>query len=337
MVSRASVVTLTLAVCLSTLVRAQVDPHGKTQSSDSVIAALEGKVLAPDGRPLPGVHVEVDQAGTAIPVTSTYTESDGTFAIYNIPKGTYEIMAESGDFRVADAIIVQPEPRVLELRFPSDTMSYYQDPTISVARILVPESAKKIYRKAYADFAKGNNDEADALLEEALLIEPRFADALSLRGVLEMQKQDMEQAQQYLEAATHVDPAYSAAYIELGALYNHEGRFDDALRVSERGISLSPHSWQLYFEMAKASVSVGMYQKALQFARQAQRLGGDGFASLHLVKACALYPLKLYKDARYEVQAVLTRDPKGVTAKQAQALLAEIDAAERPVTAVAVP
>jgi tetratricopeptide (TPR) repeat protein len=279
---------------------------------------------------MPGIRVEVDEASTAVPITSTYTEADGTFALYNIPKGTYEVVAESGDARVSDDVILQPD-RPLELRFAGDTINYYSDGTVSVAHILVPERARKLYSKAYAAFTEGKNEEAELLVDQALQIEPHFADALSLRGLLDMQKPDLQEAQQYLEAAIHVDPAYSPAYIALGAVYNHEGRFDDALRASERGISLSPRSWQAYFEMAKASVSRGMYQKALQFARQAQRLGGNSFASLHLVKACALYPMKLYKDARYEIQAVISREPKGTSAKQAQALLAEIDAAEPPI------
>ncbi len=331
MVSRASVVTLTLALCLTSFSRAQINQDSESQSASSIIAAVEGKVLAPDGRPLPGIRVEVDEASTAVPITSTYTQADGTFALYNIPKGTYEVVAESGDARVSDDVILQPERPSLELRFAGETTNYYSDPTISVAHILVPESAKKLYNKAYAAFAEGKSDEAGWLVDQALQIEPHFADALSLRGLLDMQKPDLQEAQEYLEAAIHVDPAYSPAYIALGAVYNHEGRFDDAIRTSERGISLSPRSWQAYFEMAKAAVSKGMYQKALQFARQAQRLGGNSFASLHLVKACALYPMKLYKDARYEIQAVMTREPKGTSAKQAQALLAEIDAAESPI------
>jgi hypothetical protein len=49
MVSRASVVTLTLALCLTSFSRAQINQDSK--SASAVIAAVEGKVVAPDGRP----------------------------------------------------------------------------------------------------------------------------------------------------------------------------------------------------------------------------------------------------------------------------------------------
>ena len=116
-------------------------------------ALRRASTLAPMAARPPGIHAgEVDEASTAVPITSTYTQADGTFALYNIPKGSYEVVAESDDARVSDDVILQPERPSLELRFPGNTAAYYSDPTIS-ARILVPESAK-LYRKAYAAFTQ---------------------------------------------------------------------------------------------------------------------------------------------------------------------------------------
>jgi TolA-binding protein len=70
-----------------------------------------------------------------------------------------------------------------------------------------------------------------------------------------------------------------------------------------------------------------MYAQGLQLARQAQRLSGNSFAAVHLIKAYALVPMRLYKDAKYELQAFLSREPKGNSAQQAQTLLAEVEAA----------
>jgi TolA-binding protein len=44
------------------------------------------------------------------------------------------------------------------------------------------------------------------------------------------------------------------------------------------------------------------------------------------MKAYAMVPLKLYNDARHELQAFLSRDPKGKNAEQAQSLLAQVSA-----------
>jgi TolA-binding protein len=73
-----------------------------------------------------------------------------------------------------------------------------------------------------------------------------------------------------------------------------------------------------------------MYAQGLQLARQAQRLSGNSFAAVHLIKAYALVPMRMYKDAKYELQAFLSREPKGNSAQQAQTLLAEVEAALPP-------
>ena len=71
------------------------------------LSQLQGRVLQADGKPAPGVHVELDEARTALPITSTYTQTDGTFELYNIPKGDYELVAESPDSIATNPVTVQ--------------------------------------------------------------------------------------------------------------------------------------------------------------------------------------------------------------------------------------
>jgi tetratricopeptide (TPR) repeat protein len=287
---------------------------------------VRGTILRSDGRPASDVHVELDQDGTAIPVSSTYTEQDGAFELYNIPGGSYELVAESKDARVDQHVQLQSGESEVQLRLPRNTASIQEAaPTVSVVQMMVPESAQKLLRKALAAFEHGNYDKSKSLLDSALQIDPQYAEALTLRGSIEMSQGDLSGAQQDLERAVQVDPNYSGAYVELGAIYNHQGRFDDATGVSERGLTISPRSWQGYFEMAKAAIGKGMYEKGLQLAARAQRLSGNSFAAVHLIKAYALLPMRFYKDAKYELQAFLSREPNSSNARQAQMLLAEID------------
>ena len=333
MVSRALVVALLLPLAISVVSAQTFEIVSRSDNANRLAASLSGKVLNADGRPAGGVRVELNDPNTAVPVSSAYTQPDGSFELYNIPQGSYEVVAESGDTEVSDAVAVDSSRPPLELRFPRASAAQYGDgATVSVAQMLVPDQARKYYRRGLDAYRHGHDDEAQSNIEQALLIAPEYADALTLRGMIEMQRHDLQAAQGYLEHAIRIDSSSAAAYVALGAVYNHEGRYDDALQASERSTSLSPRTWQGYFEMAKAAVGKGMYQKALLLARQAERFGGGGFSSLHLVKACALYPLKLYKDAREEVQTVLLHEPKSPSAQQAQSLLAEINAASGPKT-----
>jgi hypothetical protein len=48
---------------------------------DSAQEALQGQVLNPKRQPSTGIRGELDNPRTAIPVTSTYAQPDGRFAI----------------------------------------------------------------------------------------------------------------------------------------------------------------------------------------------------------------------------------------------------------------
>lgn len=328
MVSRARVVTLFLSFLLITpYICAQVSQSNSQFRAE--IAALQGKVLNAQGQPASGIHIEIDDATTAVPVTSTYTQPDGTFELYNIPQGNYEVIADSRDSEVSDQVSLHPGKAGVELRLPANQIAPNPlDATVSVAQMLVPFSAQKMYNKAYKCFRNGKYTEAEKQLDGALQIDPNYADAITLRALIALSNPDIITAGQLLEHAIQVDPNNSSAYIALAAVYNHEGRFDEAMRASQKGLSLAPRAWQAYLELAKASIAKSMYRSSLQFLRQAERLGGSSYAEVHLVKAYALVPLKLYKEAKYELQASLTREHQGQTAQQAQTMLAQITALE---------
>ncbi len=324
---------------LSTLTSAQISqflPGGDWMSPSPMegnrltpsASNLDGKVLSPNGHPAAGIRVELHDGTAEAPIAATYTAPDGSFEMYNIPSGSYEVVAQTGSLEVRDHVAVQWATPRLELRLPRNSRPFLPDATISVAQMLVPRRALTAYDKACHAFTEEQFDKADGFLDQALEADPQFAGALTLRGLIEMQHQDLSAAQQHLEAAIQSDPNYGAAYMALGAVYNHQGRFDDAFEVSQRGITLSPRSWQGYFEMAKAAIAKGMYQKGLQLAKQAEKLGGSSFASVHLMKAYALIPLKLYKDAGYELRAFLSQQPKGEDSQQAQRMLAGLSAPE---------
>jgi len=295
----------------------------------TAIAALAGKVVGADGRPLPGIHVELDDPSTSMPVTSTFTQPDGSFELYNIPKGNYEVVAESADLQIINPILVDSERPSLELQLPKTASSPGPlDATTSVVHMLVPAKAQRLYNRAFTDFSRGKCDEADKQLDAALQMDDEFPDALTLRGLIEMRKGQFSSGQMYLERAIKADPSQSAAYVALAAVYNHNGQFDDALRASEKGLSFAPRTWQAYLEMAKASIAQSMYQRGLKFLRQAERLGGNAYAEVHLIKAYALVPLKLYKDAKYELQASMARDRGRELGNKPQEMLARVSSLE---------
>jgi|SRR5579863_392986 len=337
MISRPAIASLVWILFVNMAASAQLAKTLPFAETAAGVAALQGQVLSPDGKPASGIYIELDELKTATPITSTYTQSDGTFELYNIAQGDYEIVAESESSEVSHPVRLEAGSPKLELRLPKTTVHLPDSSpqVVSVTQMLVPERARKIYSKAVDDFHRGKIAQAKALLSQALIIEPQYADALALQGVLYFDDPDIESAQRSLEQAVRIDPANSGAWIALAAIYNHQGQYNEAVRCSERALAVAPNTWQGYMEMAKASIAQNMYQRALRFIRQAERLGGNKIAEVHLVKAYALMPMKLYKAARYELQASLSREPKGKVAQQAQTILAQLSALEQGETMTA--
>jgi tetratricopeptide (TPR) repeat protein len=203
------------------------------------------------------------------------------------------------------------------------------DGAISVAQLKVPQKAQDRYNKAREALAKGKYDEAEKQVADSLAICPKNARALTLRGVLAVRKQQTAAAMQDFQSALEVDPNYEPAYTAMGDVYNSQGRFDDAARTTERAVALAPNAWQGYFEMARAYIGKGMYKKGLEVATRAQSLGGaDVTPGIHLLKAYAMVPLKLYKDASQELQAFLAHATQGQNTEPVKSLLAQVQAAE---------
>ena len=325
---RGCVLELLLSVFFGNFIFAQ-DPTSLTQPSRSTsFGTLTGAVLSPDGHPLPGVRVELHDANASV-VAKAETESSGWFALYDLPPGFYEVKSLAGGSEARQFVDLGAGRSTVEMRFIDASRPPVKvNSMISVAQMSVAGSARKFYEKARTSIGKRDYSKAAEWVNQALQRQPEFAEALTLRAFLERNGQQVASATQDCEKALKIDPYYALAYITLGSAYTLQGRYDDALRTLDEGVAVSPRSWQMYFEMAKASIGKGAYGKALQMMDKADRLGGYNYAEVHLVRAYALVPLKFYREARIELQAFLSREPKGRNAERAQQLLASMDKEE---------
>ncbi len=333
MFCRATLLTLLFSSLFSIQANAQYDGQysellTSPRRMSSNAGSLSGSVLGPQGNPAAGIHVELQDAYSRSIIASAYTRQDGTFELYNIPAGRYQVVAQSAVSQASDVVSVAFGQTNVTLRFLHDPARGGNGDTVSVAEMLVPGKARSVYLKAREACSRGKFDDAQPLLDRALQIYPHFAEALTLRGLIQLRANQIDQGRQSFEQAIQFDPAYSPAYVALGAAYNAQAHYDDALRTLQRGTAISPLAWQGYYEMARASIGKGLYDKGLQFADRAEQLNGNHLAAIHLLKAYAMIPLKFYSRAKEELQTYLQREPKGANAEQARHLLAQLDAAE---------
>ena len=318
---------LCLSVSFVATIAAQIPNSRPRIFLDHDNAMITGAVYAPEGMGVAGAHVELRDPSSNALLGFTTTRSNGTFELYNIPSGTFEIVAEIQGEQVKETIFANGFGNHVDLRLSraADT-SNEKGPRISVVRLKVPAKARDRYRKGQAAYAQGKFEQAQKAVDQSLSIYPQNPEAITLHGLLALHNKDIDQATQDFQKAIDIDPDYELPYTAMSSVLNSQGKFDDAARATERAVAINPTAWQGYFEQAKALLGKGLYEKALQVANKAQTLGPAGFAAFHLLKAYAMVPLKLYKDANTELQAFLSHAPQGQDVSSVKLLLAKVQA-----------
>ena len=326
MVHRTLVVLATL-LALSWTAVAQM--HSGLESPGSLnTGSISGMVRSGNDQPVPNARVEVRSLANGQTLSATYSSSNGSFEVMNLPAGAYEIHATAGLSDTIERVDLRSGDTFVTLRLPLGVATDVggDGATVSVAQYRVPHKAREAFQKAQKALEKEKLADAEKQVNKALEIFPTYADALTLRALLHMDAGRSSQALDDLQNAIHNDPRYSLAYIVMGAVFNQNANFDDAVRTLQRGISLNPSSWQAYFELGKAFVGKGDFPIAIRNLDRALQMAPDAYAPLHLVKAHALLGLKSYTDAMTELEKYLERDPNGKASAQARQTLAKVKA-----------
>ncbi len=289
------------------------------------MGSVTGTVRTLSGKPMKEIQVQLLELTHGSVLNSVFTNSSGEFEFYNVPKGTYEVVASAGVHQTQDRVEVGAWNATANLRMPvSDVPEDGAGTnTVSVAQYRVPEKAREELAKARDAAARMKFDEAQKHVSKALEIYPRFADALTLQAILKLSSNDSTSAIADLQNAIQCDGNYGLAYVVLGAAYNSVGKYDEALQPLQRGQTLVPNSWQAYFEMARAYLGKEDYRSALQQIDKAQTLMSADFPVLRFARAQALFGLKQYSDSVAELQHYLDKEPSGPNSQQAQQMLAK--------------
>ena len=318
-----SILTLPLIAQMPNKESAPISDHQFSGPSAQVSSAnISGSLNTMDGRPLADARIELhDLTGTIL--GHTYSHANGSFELYNIPKGNYEIVATKGVSETRERLdLAMGDSQVsLKMSNPVNDVGNGNGATVSVSQYKVPAKARNEFNKAEKAFNDGKYDEAQARVNKALGIYQQFAEALTLRGILQVNAKQVQQGQADLQQAIQYDPNYAIAYFAMGASLNQEGKYDEAFRALEHGIAVKPDGWQGYFEIAKASLAKGDYQAALKNVDKAAQLSNDVYAPLHVVRAHALMGLKQYQPAVAELELYLNREPQGAVAASARRTL----------------
>lgn len=313
------------------------DPFNESPTSGRIM----GTVRTMDGHPVGDAHVEVRDVERGNRSGTVQTDSGGTFALYNISPGTYEVTVSSGVTEGHERVTVSSISRDANVDFridlaPSNNNSPKSGDgsTISLSQYKVPPKARALYDKASQLMQHGKNDEALEKVNAAIHAFPKFAEALTLRGLLYDRTGKSPEAIADFQQAIGCDPNYPYAYVTLASALTGGGRIDEALLLLGQAERLAPNLWQIYFERARAHLAKGEFAASLQSADRTAELQAKqklDTPQVHLVRGYALAGLNELARATQELETFLTREPQGRVADAARQVLSQLR--EAPVTA----
>lgn len=276
---------------------------------------LEGRVLDPDGKPVPDVVVKLDNPGAGGGPT-TKTDKKGRWAYLGLAAGNWNIDFEAAGFAtkkvaatlMSEAVRLPP----LEVRLEK-----------AVAKGPPPEVMEAI-AKGDAAYKEGRWAEARAEYEKLLALRPDLASTLNIQiARCFKQEGNIEKQLDFLQKVLDADPAN----VEIRALMAMEAVEAGML---ERGLdllsALDPATIKnpdVFFNIGvgfrnrdKPDAAVSYFSKAITV--------DPAHADSYFQRALTLFGLQKFPEAKLDFQKVVELTPEGPQAETAKKVLEQL-------------
>jgi Flp pilus assembly protein TadD len=214
---------------------------GLGRAASAATAGIRGRVIDKDGKPLPGVQVEMEFKGESrVKIVKTQqTDKQGGFVRIGIPDGNWKITFTKEGFK----------PYVMEIYLslmPLGSFSTIEDvvlqagasaaapaPESAPAEAILPagdesEKAGEQYAAAVEAAKAGRFEEAEAGLRGLLEKYPNLAGAHFNLGYVYRMKKDYKAAEAEFQKVTEIEPAKPDAFIALAGVRELDGRSSEA-------------------------------------------------------------------------------------------------------------
>ncbi len=150
------------------------------------------------------------------------------------------------------------------------TESGVHSPTVSVARLGVPDKASSEFQRACGSYKDKKFPQAETHVRKAIDVYPNYAAGWVLLGQVLDAEHNRGEARKACSQATTVDPNYVAPYLCLAEFAATEQDWGQVSRLSDRALALDPVSnvYSLYY-FADASFHLNRLPEAEKSARSA--------------------------------------------------------------------
>src|SRR5215813_143340 len=142
-----SVIGFTVSLVIAAT--AQYPTMPRNLDSERASTVIAGTVYGSDGIAVSDARVELRDSSNGMVVDFTTTQSNGSFAMYNIPIGNYELIAHAMGSEAREMLAPGRMVSRVELRLSSSAGTGTANGTmVSLARLKVPAKARDRYDKA---------------------------------------------------------------------------------------------------------------------------------------------------------------------------------------------
>jgi tetratricopeptide (TPR) repeat protein len=246
-----------------------------------------GRVVDEEGKPLPGVEVEIQFTGEEPETFRRATNEKGGWIQVGLPSGPYTIHFSKEGYGRA----------VYKTNLTAGGLSEVPTVTLKAAREVVAgaEDAPTMGQEIQEKFARameatraGRLDEGEALYEEILETAPNLAEAHFNLGVLYQKKQDWAGAEAEFKKVMELQPEKSDTYSALAAVYDAAGRSEEALGVLAEASSRFEDDALFQFNLGVTCLNSGQAEQAAAAFRRARELDPSRVEALFYLGTLAI-------------------------------------------------
>ena len=296
---------------------------------------IQVRIVTSNDRPY-GEPVRVQLLSTTgVPVTETFSRSEGMAEFHAVSPGTYRIRVSGPEIETTtgDSFqLMNGEGLHMEyVRVPLIASAQQQQnaggaPTVDASDMKVPGKAKKEFEKGMEAYGKGEYQKASERFQKATDIYPEYARAYNNWGITLIKLGNRQQARSEFEKAVQVNDHFVPGLVNLARLAYGEKDYPQAERFLDRAVAIDPNSVEALALLSNVQYLNKDYSRALSNARKVHSMPHEGSANVHLVAGNVLLLQNDERGAMAEFELFLKEDPNSPLVARVREAMARIQA-----------
>jgi tetratricopeptide (TPR) repeat protein len=279
------------------------------------VGRLEGRVLDPDGKPLPDVTVKLNLPSRG-GGTTIKTDKKGHWAIGGIASGSWQIDLEATGYAV----------KKITLNLPSESarLAPVDVKLEKAAPTGPPPEVREALEKGDAAFKEGRFADARAEYEKLLALRPELADTLYRQIAFAYSREgNYAKAVEYLDKLVQSDPGNANLKLLAAQEALRGGMLDKGLELLKGIDDSSVKDPEVFYNVAALLLNAQKPEEAIRYLTKAVTVD-PAYVDGYFQRALAYLQLQKTPEAKADFQKVIELAPAGAQAETAKKALQQL-------------